>query len=145
MYILSQDGEWHVDPATGNFINGAKVLSAPVAILKQQLTVLHQVEENAKIIPVILIMRGSIQEESKVLTYLKQHEIVLAKFNENVNVQAPTLMEVLEQNFAPTMNSIDMDETWDELNEQEEQEMLRRKQEANYAQDETGTENTQGE
>jgi len=141
--VLSQDGQWYVDPATGNFINGTKVLPAPVAVLKQQLSVLHQVEENAKIIPVILLMRGTIQDEEKVLAYLQQNEILLAKFDDNVALPIPTLMEILEQNFTSMMTSMDIDETWDELNEQEEQEMLRKKQEANYAQDETDTENAQ--
>ena len=145
VYILSQDGQWHVDPATGNFINETKVLTAPVAVLKQQLSVLHQVEEGAKIVPVILLMRGTIQEEEKVLAYLKQNGIEMARFNDDAVVQAPTLAEILEQNFAPAVTSIDTEDTWDELNEQEEQEMLRKKQEANYAQDEEDSEKHEGE
>ena len=141
VYVLSQDGLWQVDPATGNFINGAKVLPAPVAVLKQQLSILHQVEEGAKIIPVLLLMRGTIQDEEKVLAYLKQNGIEIAKFDSDTAVQAPTLMEILEQNFTSIMTSLNADDSWEELNEQEEQEMLRKKQEANYAQDEENTEN----
>jgi len=143
VYVLSQDGVWHVEPSTGHFINGDKTLPAPVAILKQQVGVLHQIEATAKIVPVILLMRGTIQDESTVAAYLTQNEIVLAKFDEQVNCQVPTLYHVLQENFAPALTPVDAEELWDELDERGEQEMLRKKQEANYAQEEQNTKNTQ--
>ena len=145
VYVLTAEGEWHVDPATGNFINGEKVLPAPVAVLRQQVSILHKIEEGAKIVPVILLMRGTIQDEEDVLSYLEQYGMVLAKFNESVDSEAPTLHQVLKENFAPTVTPVDTEEMWNELDERGEQEMLRKKQEANYAQDETSSETPQGE
>ena len=67
--VLSEDGVWNVEPSTGNFINGSKIEPAPVAVLKKQVDVLHQIEEGAKIIPVVLLMRGTIQNAEIVLPY----------------------------------------------------------------------------
>ncbi|MBP5343874.1 MAG: hypothetical protein J6Y85_02215 [Alphaproteobacteria bacterium] len=144
VYVLGQDGIWQVEPATGNFINTSKVLPAPVAILKQQVAVLRQVEEEAQIIPVILLMRGTIQDEDKVLSYLKQNDITLAKYDNNVNSSAPTLISVLQQHFEPQIISANLDDAWEELDEQQEQQMVNEKQEANDAQDKEKTDQPEG-
>ena len=75
---------WTVDPNTGNFINGATVHPAPVLTLQRQAAILKTIEEEAKIVPALLLMRGTIQNEAAVIPYLKQYGVTLLKYDDMV-------------------------------------------------------------
>jgi hypothetical protein len=135
VHVLSEDGAWMVDPSTGNFINGTTIKPAPVAVLKQQVASLQKIEEGAKIVPVLLLMRGMIQNQETVLPYLQQNGIVFAKYSEAIACPGPTLAQVLKENFQPVATPMVSNHGWEELDEREELEMLRTKQEVNYEQE----------
>ena len=137
--VLSANGMWIVDPETGNFINGPVTLKAPVVVLQQQADVLQNVDPGARIIPAVLLMRGSIQNESVVQDYLQKHQIMLLQYGTEATSHAKDLLEVLHELFAPSVSSIPMGQGWEELDEREEQQMLRSQQEANYDQENNQT------
>ena len=137
--VLSSPGMWVVDPETGNFINGAITIKAPVVSLQQQAAILQNVDPGARIIPAVLLMRGSIQNESVVQDYLQKHQIMLLQYGSEATSHARDLLDILHEAYAPAVSSIPMGQGWEELDEREEQQMLRHKQEANYDQENNQT------
>ena len=114
VYVLSQEGTYSIDAAGNFFVNKKKLLPNPVTLLKKQLATLYKIEANAKIIPVVLLMRGAVQNQRKVQTYLKRNGIQLIRSNTLRTSDLPSLSRLLHDNFSPLISSTHIDETWDD-------------------------------
>ena len=111
--VLSNSGTWQVNTATDTWKNRKTSITSPIAELKKLCTFVKNAEPNSKIIPAIILMRGTIQDEEKVQNYLKKHGVQLIKSDSFKQSRLPALSQLLQANFLPIITSIRTDEDWD--------------------------------
>ena len=113
--VLSAYGKWRVDTKTGCWKNGVMEDATIVDDLLKQRKTLRKIEPNARVTPAVLLMRGTIENETEVQKYLMSKGIMLIKYDNFVNSTAPTLVDVLKVHFKPLITSMVSNEEWDSL------------------------------
>lgn len=76
------------------------MVQKPCAELLAQVAVLKKLEPNAKIIPALVLMSGSIEDEEKVIDYLSKNNIRLVKYRSPAKDKGQTLQQLLMENFS---------------------------------------------
>ena len=102
--IISDEHNWTVDttkPIKSNFWKdetGAKQNFC--AEILNQAAILKKMEPEAQVIPTLVLMRGSIKNEAKVLAYLAKNNIRLVRCSTNSKSNAQSLMQLLTDKFS---------------------------------------------
>ena len=110
--VLSDDEAWTVDTKTGVWKNAVMEEGHVVEDLLKQRTLLKKVEPKARITPIVLLMRGSVNNELEVQKYLLSKGIMLVKYNSSVHSKAPVLIDMLKTHFVPVATPMVSDAEW---------------------------------
>ena len=112
--VLSQPGTWQVNTTTDSCKNGKTLLESPIAELKKLCSLIKESEPESKLIPTIILMRGTIKNEAEIQTYLKKKGVRLVRPDTFTQSKLPVLSQLLQANFPPAITSIGTNEIWDE-------------------------------
>ena len=102
--LFSDEHTWSVDTTQPidacTWINENGETSQPCATLLTQVAVLKKMEEEAEIIPTIVMVRGTIQNFTQVADYLLQNKITLVQYENEKMSEATSLHDLLKEKFS---------------------------------------------
>lgn len=119
--LFSDDHTWSVDTTQPIdaciWTNESGETSQPCATLLAQVAALKKMEEEAEIIPTIVMVRGTIQNFAQVQDYLLQNKITLVQYENEKMSEATSLHDLLKEKFS--LFPEDDEENADVLDEEE--------------------------
>ena len=144
--IFSEPHTWTVDTSqpieNSVWTDETGATQQPALALLAQAAILEKMESSAKIIPTIVLMRGTISNYDEAIQYLEQNQISVVKYQNEANENFKTIHEILIENFSLFPEGFDANAE-DEMSEEEDTDTQTVDQEAPAAPEEEEEEDRQ--